>query len=82
MQIRKVEYQQFPYMIDFMNGLSMAHWNEAYQWCVDNLGEPFDNRVHSAVMDDKKWVKQWNGIRFKEEAYATWFLIRFSGEMN
>lgn len=81
MKIRKVHTNLFPYMVEF-EGLTIPDWYIAYNWCRDNFGEPFDQNVHDAVMDNKKWVKQWNGIRFKEEAYATWFILRFSGEYN
>jgi len=70
-----------PYMIEFHN-MTISQWEEAYNWCRDNLGEPYDSKIHYPIMDDKKWVKQLAGVRFKEEAYATWFMLRFSSEYN
>jgi len=79
MKIRKVK-NEFPYIVEFV-GLSFTQWQTAYDWCQENFGEPYDSIDGSSEIV-QKWVKQWNGIRFKQEAYATWFILRFSGDYN
>lgn len=81
MKVRKIDNTSFPYMVEFGSGYQMNHWVIAYEWCNETFGEPFKPDLHSNVMDDKKWIKQWNGIRFKSEEYANWFILRFSGEL-
>jgi hypothetical protein len=81
MKITYINELYHPYMIEF-NNMTISQWEEAYKWCCENLGEPYDMKIHSATMDHKKWVIQFGGIRFKEEAYATWFMLRFASEYN
>ena len=82
MKIRKLDLQTFPYNVEFKNPGVWDKWEEMYKWCEDTFGPPFDNSVHSFVMDNPKWVKSFGGVRFKEESHAQWFVLRFSDEID
>ena len=79
MNIRNLDWKTLSYDVDFDD---WQEWDEMYKWCEDNFGPPFDNSVHSWVMDNPKWVKSFGGVRFKEESQAQWFVLRFSDEID
>lgn len=81
MKIRKVNTQKYPYIIDFLD-MTIEEWEQAYDWCNETFGPPFDYTDDSAVMDNRKWLKQFGGLRFSKESYAQWFILRFSGELS
>lgn len=66
---RKINNNEFPYVVDISD--MMLH-NEIHAWAIETFGRP--------NTDDSKWVVQWNGFRFKEEAYVTWLIMRFFGQ--
>lgn len=62
-----LENDEFPYLIVFpSDGVVKIH--EILEWCQKSFGQTGEN-----------WITQWYGIRFKEEQYASWFLLRYCG---
>lgn len=68
---RTIPNNPFPYVVDISDPLLQV---TIYDWCFETFGPVND--------DDGKWVIQWNGFRFKEEAYVTWLIMRFFGQQE
>jgi|688.fasta_scaffold640755_3 hypothetical protein len=68
---RTLHNDPFPYVVDINDSILQI---KIYDWCLETFGN-----VNSA---DSKWIVQWNGFRFKEEAYVTWLIMRFFGQQE